>query len=125
MYGPSAVALGKTSGIGAKTTRPVGQVEPNGYGLYDMLGNVRQWCQDGFVPYDSSPAKDPGVGTWTQIFQERAHNGLIRGRGLAIRGSWYAAPAWATNPTTRDHAGPFLSSKTLGFRVIATPRPVP
>ena len=63
--------LGSDLGAGAwlrenseDTIHPVGQKEPNAYGLYDMIGKVSQWCQDRFGDYPKGPVTDPQGPSW-------------------------------------------------------------
>jgi formylglycine-generating enzyme required for sulfatase activity len=40
-------------------THPSGQKIPNAFGLYDMIGNVNEWCADGYGNYSNSLTDDP------------------------------------------------------------------
>jgi len=51
--------IGWSSGNSGGTTHPVGQKQPNGLKLYDMLGNVWEWCWDWYGAYPSGLVKDP------------------------------------------------------------------
>ena len=94
-------------GNGRGTTHPVGQKAPNPFGLYDMLGNVWQWCQDWFGPYPDSAVTDP--------------HGPAEGDHRVTRGGCFYCDAIheraaRRNRDTEDHA-----SQSIGFRIVAVP----
>lgn len=93
-------------------TAPVGTFQPNRWGLFDMHGNVGEWCLDGFDAnyYAVSPNVDPtGPATAT-----RWH--VVRG------GSWYNSPAHCRSAGRHDGM-PTAASTTNGFRVVRESSP--
>jgi len=90
-------------------THPVGQKKPNPWGIYDMHGNVWEWCQDYFSTYPGGQAVDPqGPATGS--------NHVLRG------GSWYNIPSSMLRSAFRR--GDRLSNSMdwrIGFRVILAP----
>jgi len=88
---------------------PVGSFPPNGYGLYDMTGNLGEWCWDWFSDsyYSNSPAINP-TGPTTGYFR-------------IMRGGYWSITANCCRVATRTGVHPENNGYVIGFRLSRTP----
>jgi formylglycine-generating enzyme required for sulfatase activity len=90
--------------------QPVAKKKPNRWGIYDMLGNVREWCHDYMLRPETMPMKveetlvDP--------------SGPSEGKGRGIRGGSYEVEAKYTTLSSGSSSRPYNVFDDVGFRCV-------
>ncbi len=96
--------VGWNSGNSGGMTHPVGTKLPNKLGLYDMSGNVWEWCWDWYESYSSASQTDPA--------------GSVSGTSRLLRGGGAESLTVYTRSAYRDYYTPISRHGIFGFRVV-------
>ena len=93
-------------------TKPVGLLQPNELGIYDMSGNVYEWCEDDWhKTYENAPDDD------------RAWVGTSNGGGYrVVRGGRYFLKTVNCRPASRSYSSPGYRGEYIGFRLVFSPQ---
>jgi formylglycine-generating enzyme required for sulfatase activity len=103
-HDPVLSEAGWYCGNSGRKSRPVAQKSPNAHGLYDMHGNISEWCQDWYGEYGPDSQTDPC--------------GPKSGSGKVIRGGSWFSNAKNCRSASRFYWPPNSRSEFIGFRLV-------
>ena len=88
-------------------THAVGTKSPNELGIYDMSGNVYEWCSDWYGGYSAGAQTNP--------------QGPSSGSNRVLRGGSWSYSAWNCRVSIRNYYGPDNSDSIIGLRLVLVP----
>ena len=100
-------------------TAPVGSYPANGYDLYDMAGNVWEWCLDGYDPgfYATSPSTNPVAGEIDTVAGITNSFSSVQSPRVLRGGSWLVNALGVRN-AVRFRLDPASTNNSVGFRCV-------
>jgi formylglycine-generating enzyme required for sulfatase activity len=104
-YNGAIPLIGCKAGENRGKTLPVGSFAPNGFGLFDMHGNVAEWCSDAYGPYPTEPQTNP--------------KGPEKGAGHVFRGGSWRDNGNRCRLAFRDKFNAGNRYSFIGFRVVS------
>ncbi len=113
-YNAELTYADEPKGKSANQTTPVGNFVLNSFGLYDMHGNVWEWCADHW--YDKYEGAPIDGSAWIKPQKENDNDNQKR---LLRGGSWYYGP-WDCRSASRIHFDPDFRYYAFGFRVVVS-----
>jgi len=90
------------------STQKVGTYPANAFGLYDMHGNVHEWCSDWYGAYSATAQTNP--------------TGPVQGTQRVVRGGSFFYFAQYCRSAFRESYVPFMEAPTYGFRIVLVPK---
>src|SRR6266571_745388 len=106
-YDASVGQIFNPNGIYLAQTTAVGSYAANGWGLYDMIANVLEWCQDWYGAYPAGSVTDP--------------QGAVTGSDRVVRGGDWSSFAKYCRSAFRHDSFPDYRFNFIGFRVLLAP----
>jgi len=108
-----------------KYLKAVGSFPANGYGLYDMAGNVWEWCADGWDEnYYSKSSKNNPKGPGTPVLFVNNYFTNVKNTRVCRGGSWYFDPIYV-RCAFRVWGDPSFCFFLVGFRLVLSSRSIP